>query len=135
MQGRPAKLICLMNDPGASCSAATMAAVPLPLSTPCAHEHPGGSQCGGGPPTRRMVARRRVHPQVACACPGGSQEVQPDSERQLGCLTQQENTLGTFTCKHSLQHKQTHKLHGICTLGSSPSSGSVARYGRKHFGV
>lgn len=63
----------LLNErPRASCSADTMVTVPLPLSTsfqpPCAHEHPGGCQCGG-PPTRRTVAWR-VHPQVPFACEG-----------------------------------------------------------------
>lgn len=52
----------------------------------------------------------------------GSQEVQPDSEGQLGCLTWREKTLGTLTRKQNSQHKQTHKLNGVlcCPHHQSP---------------
>lgn len=134
VQGRPAKLICLMNDPGPLVPQLQWLPSHFPFrppvrtSTPGAasveEDHPPGGRWRGGGFIHRYPVPVR-----------GSQEVQPDSEGQLGCLTWRENTLGTFTRKHSSQHKQTHKLNGICVLGSSPSSDSVARYGRKHFGV
>lgn len=141
VQRCPRKANLLNEWPRPSYSTITMVAAPLPLSTSPARTRTPGANVEDHPPSRQWRRRRRrlnqgfIHRYTVPV--RSSQEVQPDSQGQLGCLTRRacrERKASTHL------HVNTHKHNCIFVLlttrvVTSPNTGSFPCYGCKHLNM